>query len=152
MDEADRLLDMGFKVPFFLPFFLSSFLPASSSSQVSLSKILQMLPKQRRTGLFSATQVSFLSLSLSINLLSPPSQTQQLEDIIRTGMRNAVRVRISVQAKNKPNNTNNAQKGAFPVHSLPASLKNKYLVCPESQKLSQLLSLFERYKTHKFIG
>lgn len=36
LDEADRLLDMGF--------------------EASLNSILQRLPKQRRTGLFSATQ------------------------------------------------------------------------------------------------
>jgi ATP-dependent RNA helicase DDX55/SPB4 len=36
LDEADRLLDMGF--------------------EASLNTILSFLPKQRRTGLFSATQ------------------------------------------------------------------------------------------------
>ncbi len=38
LDEADRLLDMGF--------------------EKSINKILSRLPKQRRTGLFSATQTS----------------------------------------------------------------------------------------------
>lgn len=37
MDEADTLLDLGF--------------------QQTINHILQLLPKQRRTGLFSATQV-----------------------------------------------------------------------------------------------
>ena len=48
MDEADRLFDMGF--------------------QIQLGKILQILPKQRRTGLFSATQVQNSSLFLSFYL------------------------------------------------------------------------------------
>lgn len=61
LDEADKLLDMGFSV--------------------TLSKILQHLPKQRRTGLFSATQ------------------TQALEDWMRVGMRNPVRVRVAVAEK-----------------------------------------------------
>ena len=38
LDEADRLLDMGF--------------------EASINIILRYLPKQRRTGLFSATQTS----------------------------------------------------------------------------------------------
>jgi ATP-dependent RNA helicase DDX55/SPB4 len=40
LDEADRLLEMGFSN--------------------TLGKIIQMFPKQRRTGLFSATQTSDL--------------------------------------------------------------------------------------------
>ena len=38
LDEADRLLEMGF--------------------ELTLNSILQKLPKQRRTGLFSATQTT----------------------------------------------------------------------------------------------
>jgi ATP-dependent RNA helicase DDX55/SPB4 len=43
LDEADTLLDMGFR-------------PA-------LSRILSRLPKQRRTGLFSATQTKYNNIS-----------------------------------------------------------------------------------------
>jgi ATP-dependent RNA helicase DDX55/SPB4 len=58
MDEADRLLDMGFKE--------------------SLSGILQALPKQRCTGLFSATM------------------TEAVSELVRTGLRNPVRVVVKV--------------------------------------------------------
>jgi ATP-dependent RNA helicase DDX55/SPB4 len=58
MDEADRLLDMGFKE--------------------SLSGIIQALPKQRRTGLFSATM------------------TEAVSELVRTGLRNPVRVVVKV--------------------------------------------------------
>jgi ATP-dependent RNA helicase DDX55/SPB4 len=58
MDEADRLLDMGFKQ--------------------SLTGILQSLPKQRRTGLFSATM------------------TEAVSELVRTGLRNPVRVVVKV--------------------------------------------------------
>jgi ATP-dependent RNA helicase DDX55/SPB4 len=58
MDEADRLLDMGFKE--------------------SLTGILQALPKQRRTGLFSATM------------------TEAVSELVRTGLRNPVRVVVKV--------------------------------------------------------
>lgn len=54
MDEADCLLSMGF--------------------EKALNSILQMLPKQRRTGLFSATQ------------------TTEVAKLIRAGLRNPVSV------------------------------------------------------------
>lgn len=61
MDEADRLLDMGF--------------------QRQLTAILGHLPKQRRTGLFSATQ------------------TEAVVELARAGLRNPVRVEVRTQAK-----------------------------------------------------
>lgn len=60
MDEADRLLDLGF--------------------QKSIDAILSYLPRQRRTGLFSATQ------------------TEAVEDLIRAGLRNPVLVRVTAKA------------------------------------------------------
>jgi ATP-dependent RNA helicase DDX55/SPB4 len=59
LDEADRLLDLGF--------------------EKTLTTILQYLPRQRRTGLFSATQ------------------TKDVENLVRAGLRNPVLV--SVQEK-----------------------------------------------------
>ncbi|RMX41158.1 hypothetical protein pdam_00013982 [Pocillopora damicornis] len=56
LDEADRLLDLGF--------------------EASINTILGFLPKQRRTGLFSATQ------------------TDEVEALVRAGLRNPVRVTV----------------------------------------------------------
>lgn len=47
LDEADRLLEMGF--------------------QKQLDAIMALLPRQRRTGLFSATQTVCISASASLN-------------------------------------------------------------------------------------
>jgi ATP-dependent RNA helicase DDX55/SPB4 len=47
----------------------------------SISRILQILPKQRRTGLFSATM------------------TDALSELVRMGLRNPVRVIVKVEAK-----------------------------------------------------
>ncbi|RLN44024.1 hypothetical protein BBJ28_00008297 [Nothophytophthora sp. Chile5] len=58
LDEADTLLDMGF--------------------EVSLNKILGHLPKQRRTGLFSATQ------------------TQEVKALARAGLRNPATISVQV--------------------------------------------------------
>jgi len=60
LDEADRLLDPGFAA--------------------HVGSVLARLPKQRRTGLFSATQ------------------TDAVAALARAGLRNAVRVRVSVAA------------------------------------------------------
>ncbi len=62
LDEADRLLDLGFAV--------------------DLQKILGRLPKQRRTGLFSA------SVSEAVN------------QIIRVGLRNPVKIAVKVKGTN----------------------------------------------------
>ena len=56
LDEADRLLELGF--------------------EKSLTTILQYLPRQRRTGLFSATQ------------------TKDVENLVRAGLRNPVLVSV----------------------------------------------------------
>ena len=60
LDEADRLLDMGF--------------------EATLNAILGRLPKQRRTGLFSATQ------------------TSEVLNLVRAGLRNPVKVEVKVRA------------------------------------------------------
>lgn len=60
MDEADRLLDLGFKE--------------------DLQKILGRLPKQRRTGLFSA------------------SMSEAVDQLIRVGLRNPVKIAVKVKS------------------------------------------------------
>ena len=68
LDEADRLLDLGFKD--------------------DLRKILERMPKQRRTGLFSA------------------SVTEAVGDVVRlVGVRNPVRVNVKVSGKGEDGQT-----------------------------------------------
>ena len=62
LDEADRLLDLGFKD--------------------DLQKILARLPKQRRTGLFSA------------------SVSEAVAEIVRVGLRNPVKIAVKVRSLN----------------------------------------------------
>ena len=66
LDEADRLLEMGF--------------------QKNLDAIIARLPKQRRTGLFSATQ------------------TEAVQALARAGLRNPVRVNVEVSTKDGSRN------------------------------------------------
>ncbi|XP_040843050.1 ATP-dependent RNA helicase DDX55 isoform X2 [Ochotona curzoniae] len=102
LDEADRLLDMGF--------------------EASINTILEFLPKQRRTGLFSATQ------------------TQELESLVRAGLRNPVR--ISVKEKGV---------AASSTQKTPSRLENSYMVCKADEKFNQLVHFLRNHKQQKHL-
>ncbi|KAE8389807.1 ATP-dependent rRNA helicase spb4 [Aspergillus alliaceus] len=89
LDEADRLLDLGFKE--------------------TLQNIIRRLPKQRRTGLFSA------------------SISEAVDQIVRVGLRNPVKVLVKVKG------TSGAQD-----KRTPASLQMTYLTTPPMHKFSVL--------------
>ncbi|XP_054613515.1 ATP-dependent RNA helicase DDX55 isoform X1 [Dunckerocampus dactyliophorus] len=100
LDEADRLLDMGF--------------------ENSLNAILSVLPKQRRTGLFSATQ------------------TQELEKLVRAGLRNPVRITVK-------------EKGvaASSTQKTPSRLCNYYTICRSEDKFNNLVAFLRQHKHEK---
>ncbi|XP_023372646.1 ATP-dependent RNA helicase DDX55 isoform X2 [Otolemur garnettii] len=102
LDEADRLLDMGF--------------------EASINTILEFLPKQRRTGLFSATQ------------------TQEVENLVRAGLRNPVRVSV----KEKGVAATNTQK-------TPSRLENYYMVCKADEKFNQMVHFLRNHKQEKHL-
>jgi ATP-dependent RNA helicase DDX55/SPB4 len=95
LDEADRLLSLGFEVP--------------------LNTILSFLPRQRRTGLFSATQ------------------TKELVDLMRAGLRNPVEICVKEKAN----------------QSTPKLLQNYYMVVPPEQKFNYLLKFIESKEIKK---
>ncbi|KAJ1338616.1 ATP-dependent RNA helicase DDX55/SPB4 [Microdochium nivale] len=97
LDEADRLLDLGFKP--------------------DLQKILGHLPKQRRTGLFSA------------------SVSEAVGEIIRVGLRNPVKIAVKVKTLNGD---------VVEERKTPASLRMTYLTTPPDQKLPALVQLLEK--------
>lgn len=80
-----------------------------------LTTILGYLPRQRRTGLFSATQ------------------TKQLEDLARAGLRNPVLV--SVKEKKSMNT--------------PELLENFYIIIPPEDKLLALITFIKKEKIKK---
>lgn len=102
LDEADRLLDMGF--------------------EASLNTILSYLPKQRRTGLFSATQ------------------TQEVEKLVRAGLRNPVRITVK-------------EKGVADSHTqkTPSRLANYYTVCRPEEKFNNLVTFLRQHKHEKHL-
>ncbi|KAI7902838.1 P-loop containing nucleoside triphosphate hydrolase protein [Cokeromyces recurvatus] len=101
MDEADRLLDMGF------------------SKQ--LSHIIAQLPKQRRTGLFSATM------------------TDAISELVRAGLRNPVRIVVKVEDL--------AHKGN--VQRTPTTLDIDYVVCDADQKLLLMTRILQSELAHE---
>ncbi|ELU07919.1 hypothetical protein CAPTEDRAFT_209893 [Capitella teleta] len=103
LDEADQLLAMGF--------------------QRSLNTILSYLPKQRRTGLFSATQ------------------TKELEDLIRAGLRNPVRVAVKERGAH----------GEEVNRKTPASLMNYYMIVESDQKFNHLVAFLQLHKDEKHL-
>ncbi|CAA7259769.1 unnamed protein product [Cyclocybe aegerita] len=112
LDEADRLLDLGF--------------------QTTLTRIITHLPKQRRTGLFSATM----------------TDADALSELVRVGLRNPARIVVKVQAKRT--NTNPAFKNGEVIEErrTPANLQNYYVKCQTSEKLLQLIRILE-HETNK---
>ncbi|KAI0093577.1 DEAD-domain-containing protein [Irpex rosettiformis] len=108
LDEADRLLDLGF--------------------QQTLTKILTHLPKQRRTGLFSATM----------------TDADAISELVRVGLRNPSRIVVKVQAKKlrsgaklADGETQNARE-LIEERRIPANLQNFCVTCRASEKLIQL--------------
>ncbi|KAF9055271.1 DEAD-domain-containing protein [Hymenopellis radicata] len=104
LDEADRLLDLGF--------------------QAALSKIITHLPKQRRTGLFSATM----------------TDADALSELVRAGLRNPARIVVKVQAKKA---AANGKTTLVEERRTPANLSNFYVICKASEKVVQLTRIIK---------
>ncbi|KAF9534303.1 DEAD-domain-containing protein [Crepidotus variabilis] len=109
MDEADRLLDLGF--------------------QNTLTKIITHLPKQRRTGLFSATM----------------TDADALSELVRVGLRNPARIVVKVQTKKvvNPASKEDSKGQIVEERRTPASLQNFYISCRFSEKLVQLVRIIQ---------
>ncbi|KAI0362347.1 DEAD-domain-containing protein [Trametes cingulata] len=118
LDEADRLLDLGF--------------------QATLTRILTHLPKQRRTGLFSATM----------------TDADALSELVRVGLRNPARIVVKVQAKKTKGKAvaadgTKVEREVIEERRIPANLQNYYMSCPASEKLVQLTRIIRHEVEHQ---
>jgi len=93
LDEADRLLSLGF--------------------ENALNTILSFCPKQRRTGLFSATQ------------------TSEISNLIRAGLRNPAMIVV----KDKGNREK--------AERTPSNLENFYMICEPKRKFSIMIDFLK---------
>jgi len=125
LDEADMLLQLGF--------------------QDSLNKIFDFLPKQRRTGLFSATM------------------TKRIDMLIKVGLRNPVRIEIK-EKRNQASSSkqiddedlNLDEKASQSVEStglqISPYLENNYLIVPSLKyKLPFLVDFINKNADKKII-
>ena len=103
LDEADRLLELGF--------------------EQSINTVFSYLPKQRRTGLFSATL------------------TQDVKCLIRAGMRNPVTITV----KERQSSTHGE------LTPTPNTLHNYYLVSTPEAKIAKLFTLLGQLHDKKII-
>ena len=126
LDEADRLLELGF--------------------EGSVDNIMRRLPKQRRTGLFSATQ------------------TTAVKQLSRAGLRNPVIVDVTVaykadKAATKAKRGEEADErkdsvasgGLLPIQATPQSLHNYYHVLSPALKLTFLIDFLLAHRNDKVI-
>ncbi|KAF8897556.1 DEAD-domain-containing protein [Infundibulicybe gibba] len=111
LDEADRLLDLGF--------------------QAAVTRIITHLPKQRRTGLFSATM----------------TDADALSELVRVGLRNPARIVVKVQSK-RVKELNSKTTSMITERRIPANLQNYYLICKASEKLVQLTRILLHEISH----
>lgn len=97
LDEADRLLDMGFNA--------------------DITAILARLPKQRRTGLFSATM------------------TRKVGELVKAGMRNPIKIVIKVESD---------VGRILGTQVTPLSLSNYYVLLEPDVKFSFLVQFLKK--------
>jgi ATP-dependent RNA helicase DDX55/SPB4 len=109
LDEADRLLSMGF--------------------HAQVSGILSRLPKQRRTGLFSATQ------------------TEEVVELARAGLRNPVRITVRDAAGGAAGAGAVGPPGAG--GKTPSQLALYYALVEADDKLPRLVAFLARHANEK---
>uniref|UniRef100_A0A8R1Y1K8 ATP-dependent RNA helicase n=1 Tax=Onchocerca volvulus TaxID=6282 RepID=A0A8R1Y1K8_ONCVO len=106
IDEADRYTDSSFKA--------------------SMTEILESLPKQRRTGLFSATQA------------------KEMEEIVKFGLRNPTQITIT--------NCGEVLDSIDSVKAIsPNTLNNFYMVAKADQKLYLLTQFIQNHPKSKML-
>jgi len=114
LDEADTLLDMGFRK--------------------TIDQILSLLPKQRRTGLFSATQ------------------TTEVKELARAGMRNPVTITVKVQrGGGGPSDINPHPATAVRAQATPSTLESLFAVCNYENRPGQICRFLRRHLQEKTI-
>uniref|UniRef100_A0A0N5B9Y5 ATP-dependent RNA helicase n=1 Tax=Strongyloides papillosus TaxID=174720 RepID=A0A0N5B9Y5_STREA len=105
----------------------------------SISALLAALPKQRRTSLFSATQA------------------KDMEEFLKYGLRNPLRITIKGKVDNVKNSNNSedneddVKKESDKIVGAPKELSNYYLTVSAEKKIITLVNFLKKYKKSKFL-
>jgi ATP-dependent RNA helicase DDX55/SPB4 len=113
LDEADTLLDMGFRE--------------------TITQILSVLPKQRRTGLFSATQ------------------TSEVKELARAGLRNPVTIVVKVQQSSSNEAADEPESSRQQHLLIPSTLHNYFQVLPHERRIPKLVHFINSHIDSKII-
>ncbi|KAI6242600.1 putative ATP-dependent RNA helicase DDX55-like protein [Aphelenchoides fujianensis] len=113
VDEADRFADQECKT--------------------SVSTILSCIPKQRHTGLFSATQA------------------KEVEELLKFGLRNPVRITVGSDGAVQVGESMDEVKQQQKTEVAPKELQNYYTCIPADQKLLALVNFLNAYPNAKVL-
>ncbi|KAF8914605.1 DEAD-domain-containing protein [Mucidula mucida] len=132
--DIQRFIESGADIVVGTPGRIEEFLLGKGRTQVNVKElevlvldeadrraqqIITHLPKQRRTGLFSATM----------------TDADALSELVRAGLRNPARIVVKVQAKKT---AANGKTTLVEERRTPANLSNFYVICKASEKVVQL--------------
>ncbi len=146
LDEADRLLEHGF--------------------QAALGSIIARLPKQRRTGLFSATLTDEVEELAKAGLRNPVKLTVRVaykQDVGAASVARARQEALAAAAERSAEAADGAAAGdgaeagaaagtgGATHQSIPSTLSNYYSIVPVEEKLLRLAAFLRDHKDDKVI-
>ena len=131
IDEADRILDEGF--------------------EDELIKLLNYLPKNRQTLLFSATLTRSLKRLVKIHMRSPEYINLSNTDSVLSAIENINKNELSIMKINNNNSNNNSTSNNNNLNDLiiPKNLNQFYTIVEPENRVNILYSFLKTHKTSK---
>ena len=129
IDEADRILDEGF--------------------EEELLKLLNYLPKNRQTMLFSATLTRNLKRLVKIHMRSPEYINLSNTDSVLNAIENINKNELSIMKVNNNNSNNVSNDNNSNDLIIPKNLNQFYTIVEPEDRINILYSFLKTHKTSK---
>ena len=129
IDEADRILDEGF--------------------EEELLKLLNYLPKNRQTMLFSATLTRNLKRLVKIHMRSPEYINLSNTDSVLNAIENINKNELSIMKVNNNNSNNTTNDNNSNDLIIPKNLNQFYTIVEPEDRINILYSFLKTHKTSK---
>ena len=129
IDEADRILDEGF--------------------EEELNKLLNYLPKNRQTMLFSATLTRNLKRLVKIHMRSPEYINLSNTDSVLNAIENINKNELSIMKINNNNSNNISSDNNSNDLIIPKNLNQFYTIVEPEDRINILYSFLKTHKTSK---